>query len=236
MLSQKPEEWVYEQYAAQYYTFKTLSAENMRFIEDMPGEIRFTEFGKTVAIRHNDGALLDIARRHNLTSGRLRNKLEERPENPRGFIARAEESMESDPGFSEYAASFGSDVMITGHSHIQWHACARGKTFINPGSAGSPLDFDTCAPYTVLDIGPDGISVTERRAAYEIEDVIARSTGSEMYEAAGFWMDLGFYAMRNAREIHSIFLRSLKKAAALCGSPNANEAWKKAVGEWRWDR
>lgn len=69
----------------------------------------------------------------------------------------------NDKKFLNNLVSTDSDIILFGHTHLQWHAYIKDKILINPGSRGLPLDLNTTAPYTILEITSDKISVEEHR-------------------------------------------------------------------------
>ena len=86
----------------------------------------------------------------------------------------------------------GADIIIMGHTHIPFVRKLKGRTFINPGSVGRPIDNDPRASYALLDTAGAGVEL--RRAGYDVEDNI----GSLI--TAGLPADIGF-ALRNGKEI-----------------------------------
>lgn len=60
------------------------------------------------------------------------------------------------------------DVVVVGHTHLQFQLRAGSRRVINPGSVGQPKDGDPRAAYAVID---DGI-VTLHRVAYPVERTI----------------------------------------------------------------
>jgi len=64
--------------------------------------------------------------------------------------------------------SIGADVLLVGHTHIQFRLAVDEVAVINPGSVGQPKDGDARAAYAVVEDG----SVTLRRVAYDVERTI----------------------------------------------------------------
>ena len=60
-------------------------------------------------------------------------------------------------------------VLVLGHTHVQYHEEYDDGIVMNPGSVGQPRDSDPRAAYAVLDL--EDLSVTEHRAAYDIDRV-----------------------------------------------------------------
>lgn len=109
-----------------------------------------------------------------------------RPENgPTFFMIHGtprdplDEYMGGDPvGWRNRLEGIETDVVVCGHTHVQFDVDAGGKRVINPGSVGQPRDGKPGAAYAVL----DGDDVEFRRAEYDIAtaiDAVRRSTSED---------------------------------------------------------
>jgi putative phosphoesterase len=72
-------------------------------------------------------------------------------------------------GWLEELRQVEADVVVTGHTHIQFLLTLQGKRVVNPGSVGQPKDGDCRAGYALLEDG----AVTLGRAEYDIERTVA---------------------------------------------------------------
>ncbi|MFD1633293.1 metallophosphoesterase family protein [Haloplanus ruber] len=67
-------------------------------------------------------------------------------------------------------------LLVTGHTHVQGHRVFDSGVVMNPGSVGQPRDGDPRAGYAVVEVGDeagsDGVTVEERRVAYDIDAVV----------------------------------------------------------------
>jgi putative phosphoesterase len=62
------------------------------------------------------------------------------------------------------------DVMLCGHTHLQYHRTIDGIHIVNDGSVGKPKDGDPRACYAIIDT-EDNISVEFKRVRYPVETV-----------------------------------------------------------------
>lgn len=62
----------------------------------------------------------------------------------------------------------GEEIIICGHIHKPYKKEIANKIIINPGSVGDPLDGDTRASYSEIQISSDHLNVTNRRINYDI--------------------------------------------------------------------
>ena len=75
----------------------------------------------------------------------------------------------NDPeAWAEQVAEVDTDVLLVGHTHVQFDIQLGGKRVINPGSVGQPKDGDPRAAYAVLEAGV----VRLARVAYPVDRTI----------------------------------------------------------------
>jgi putative phosphoesterase len=74
----------------------------------------------------------------------------------------------------ERARSMSTDVLLVGHTHLQFRVDAGDRVIVNPGSVGQPKDGDPRAAFAVIDDG----EVTLHRAAYDVEETVGALVGS----------------------------------------------------------
>lgn len=65
-----------------------------------------------------------------------------------------------------------SDVVIVGHTHVQFRLELDGQTVVNPGSVGQPRDGVPLASYMVIDT--EGPAFSHGRAKYDVEVVLRK--------------------------------------------------------------
>ena len=68
------------------------------------------------------------------------------------------------------------DIVLVGHSHMQFNLAVEGVVIVNPGSVGQPRDGDPRAAYAVI----DGNKIELKRVAYPIEETVARIEASPL--------------------------------------------------------
>jgi len=152
------------------------------------------------------------------------------------FNAHCRKVIEQDADARREIATLREDVLIFGHSHLQFHASIDGKLLVNPGGVGQPCDLDPMAAYTILDYSDGGWTVAERRVGYDIEASISYIKQTKMYAAARVWCELNFYYLREGRDISRQFFGV---AAELNGghAPGSgcypDEIWNRAFEFWK---
>jgi diadenosine tetraphosphatase ApaH/serine/threonine PP2A family protein phosphatase len=72
------------------------------------------------------------------------------------------------------------DIVLVGHSHMQFNLSADGIVVVNPGSVGQPRDGDPRAAYAVI----DNNRIELKRVAYPIEETVQRVDASPLPDRA----------------------------------------------------
>ena len=78
----------------------------------------------------------------------------------------------SDAQFEEIAACVEEDIIVFGHTHIQFANEMAGKLFVNTGSVGRPGDGDIRAGYVVLEISEGQIAARIKRVGYDVDQTV----------------------------------------------------------------
>ena len=74
--------------------------------------------------------------------------------------------------FTELAATYFFNIIVTGHSHTPYHKKISNTHFINPGSVGRMFDANPAASCAVLTIHNKTIHVNHHRIPYPVEQTI----------------------------------------------------------------
>ena len=82
------------------------------------------------------------------------------------------------------------DILVLGHTHIQFKKEYAEGIIVNPGSVGQPRDGDTRAAFAVLDTETGKIKL--ERASYDIEKVIEDMLAAHLPEKLAFRLRAGF--------------------------------------------
>ncbi|VVB90403.1 Calcineurin-like phosphoesterase superfamily domain protein [uncultured archaeon] len=82
------------------------------------------------------------------------------------------------------------DILVLGHTHIQFKKEYAEGMIVNPGSVGQPRDGDPRAAFAVLDADTGKIKL--ERASYDIEKVIEDMLAAHLPEKLAFRLRAGF--------------------------------------------
>ena len=126
-------------------------------------------------------------------------------------------------------------VYLFGHNHLQFHMEYDGRLFINPGSCGDAIDWDTNAPYTLLSCQDGCLTVTERRIEYDINAVANGLEISGFSDYSPMWSEiirLGLFTAKNYFYLFVIHLIETGKSMGCNKYPVSNDVWNIAVKTW----
>ena len=84
-------------------------------------------------------------------------------------------------GWAREVREIGPEVLLVGHSHLQFRHHVAGRTIISPGSVGQPRHGDARAAYMVIEDG----NFSFCRVAYRVERTVAALERSGIEPAAG---------------------------------------------------
>ena len=83
-------------------------------------------------------------------------------------------------GWSREVREIGPEVLVVGHSHLQFRHHVGGRTILNPGSVGQPRHGDSRAAYMIIEDG----NLMFCRAAYDVERTVGALERSGVEPAA----------------------------------------------------
>lgn len=218
-----------KQNAPIHHECNSISEENKNFLLGLPKrlekEICGTKiymshsptdlFGKSVADSFGGRSYIDLMREHKLENCTyheyVRHKIEE------------------DTGFIEQIQKMKEDIFLFGHFHTQWHANIGDKLIINPGACGLPCDYQTTAPYTILERSCDRWVVQERRVFYDVEQAVLEFRKTEAYSNMNIWSELHIKVMQIGINAPILFL---EHANAIMEKHGEHES---VCPDWIWE-
>lgn len=144
LLAKKKKENISEGQQALIWTYSQLSRKSREYLSDLPMKKRLKINGNRFLLIHGSPAGYDDPIFIDTPEDRLR----------------------------ELTKLTNAEFVICGHTHKQFVREVDGVTFINPGSAGKPLDGDPRACYSILKIKQDSVAVEPYRVEYDVANGI----------------------------------------------------------------
>jgi predicted phosphodiesterase len=136
------------------WAYESLSKPSRKYLRFLSREIRMTVRGRRVLLTHTS------------------------PGSGKEYLTLAT----SDEELREVADEAQADVIISGYSHRPFARQIDGVWFINPGSAGHPLDGDPRASYATLEFDPE-LRVEHFRIEYDVDSLVDALRAQRLPEA-----------------------------------------------------
>jgi predicted phosphodiesterase len=231
LAAQDQNNWTHEQLGVIYETFRTLLPCHWEYLTCLPQDATVDlGFSRRAYMVHYIPAFHQGENKIHCGSSNFRRQMEQTPFTHEEFLTSMNEFLQGE-SIRAAVSQIEADVVIVGHSHLQWHGWCEGRLVLNPGSCGQPLDFAPGAPYSILHVTEQGFFVEERRVLYDIEETIAKAKRSSVYEAGRLWSKLVYLALRTGKDYFSECFAIAKQLAdqkGEFGSLFANDTWRKA--------
>jgi predicted phosphodiesterase len=228
--------WTDGQFQALYWCYNSIDSDNHRYLSELPKSITFKDGDAKITVIHSSKDVYGNIELKEFSSSRVADKYQKNPNYSREELLRdLREFMHKSLEFQSAVESLAEDIYIFGHSHVQWYAQYKNKTFINPGSCGLPLDGISGAPYTVLDIDKNQTHIEERRVLYDRDKLLAEFKNSSLFHVAPVWSSIILQEMVTQYESASFFLRFVNDYANKINDPirpYSLETWTEAHRLW----
>ncbi|MCL2773462.1 MAG: metallophosphoesterase family protein [Oscillospiraceae bacterium] len=225
--------WTLNQFGNVYQTFRELSPYVYDFLNGLNNEC-YIRVNPDVSIYVNHFPeyipRLSPVRELFSSSGFLKRMLE-KPFSHEQFLEDFRDAVNRDE-IKNQIEQIDANIIVFGHNHLQAYCYCGDKLIINPGSCGLPLDFNTAAPYTILEITDCGFDVTEKRVEYDVESVINESKKSLLYEKSVIYSEIVYLSLKEGREYIAILFEIARQIAASKNEQGAagfsNSTWDEA--------
>ena len=230
-----PAELTNEQFKPVYWAYSSLSSENLLYLVELSEQKIITEGGTKIHLTHHMDLYFRKPKIELFHSGDLRHIMKLAPITHKEYLVQAKAALLDCPEALAEMKEMPKGVHLSGHNHLQFHMEHDGKLFINPGSCGEPLDWDTRAAYTVLTLTEAGWKVDERRVAYDLEVVAEGLVTSGFAAYAPTWSEIMELELRTAKDYFMPFVIHLMETGKEVGTtdfPVNDEVWKLAVSTW----
>ena len=238
LLNSNQTEWVYEQFAPLYWNYRELDDENLQYLMGLPEykKIQTANGNHKMYLFHAPSFLFKSTNMDLLSSFKYAEKMIQVNFSHEEYLYYVQKILSSDDKIAEILDGLDTDIIIFGHTHIQWHAEIANKVIINPGSCGLPLDCDKRAAYTILELDGNSVDILERRIPYNINDSICYTMESGLYINAKTWCEIIFDQLNLAKDEITFFFRHVETTAKRKNDnsrPYSNTVWNEAAKSWK---
>ncbi|MGI6563074.1 MAG: methyltransferase domain-containing protein [Clostridia bacterium] len=229
----RPEFCEYEQMLPSFWTFKNLSEENLEYLKSLPKTATLTlSCGKSLHMSHSISLIDHSPRLSCFRSGDYARRMEKAPFTwEEGMKAMQKAAEEYAHEISEYPG----DICLFGHNHLPFFGKVGEKLLLNPGSCGMPADYDTRAPYALIEDTQDSVELRLCRAEYDVEEAFRAVLAFDGFPCASFWGKLRAAILKTGSDIPmSRFLQHVKNIGGDV-FPLENDTWRKAIATFDFD-
>ncbi len=198
------QEWVYDQMAGMYQTYRDLSIDVRDYLINLKEDDYISDdYNRVIYATH---ILKNIPQQNKLdcSSSGFHKKMVTAPFTHEQYLNDFNKLLLQDD-MRRLIGAINASVILFGHNHLQCYGFCDGKLIINPGSCGQPLDFNIDAAYTMLETTQSGYIVHEKRVEYDIEALIHHSKKSTLYRHGQIWSELVFLALKTGKDYFGRF-------------------------------
>lgn len=231
--------WTDGQMQISYYCYRAVSEENLKYVLNLPHQLKFNCHGIDIHIAHSSAAFIGDCIQREWGSAKVAIEYRNNVIIYDSLSKEIQNYIRNDKKCNTIINNLNKGIYIFGHSHIQWCWQSSDKriTLINPGSCGLPLDGKrNSVPYTILDINGEGqIAVHEKRIPFDIGNYIPILRSSDQYKFATVWTKVIEKELCTGLEHLYFFLRYVEEYANRIGDmrrPYAVDTWEKAYELW----
>jgi len=237
--------WIHKQFHSLYWNYNELSDDHLQFYMNLPNEktVKYKDFmGKDTSILlvHSIKSRIQNTKFRDFSSSKFAERYDLAPFSHEEYLENIMETIAKDQQLQSDLMGIDENIILCGHSHIQWHATYDDKLIINAGSCGLPLDYDTSAAYTILEVNEsnaeENYNVFEQRIQYDRKSLILRTKESSYYDYAKDWCDIVFKQLDTGRDEIFFFFEHANEIALSIGEdrwPLTEFVWTQAIATWR---
>jgi predicted phosphodiesterase len=229
------DEYRYEQMKLLYWAHRTMSKDNLDYLAGLPETAVVEDSGVRIHLDHSSPIFIRKPKIRHFSSHNYRMMMEEEPFTRGEYMINARKAvLESDEAVNDME-KLQDGVYLFGHNHLQFNMEHGRRLFVNPGSCGEALDYDSRAAYTLLYITESGWHVEERRVWYDVDATAAKMRESGFAKYSPFWCEFVIREFTEGKDYCGFFLNYLAetgKAFGETGMPVSNEVWYNAIRTW----
>jgi len=234
---QNQSSWVHEQLKGVYWNYLTLTEENREYLMSLPKTAKVSNDGEEIHLAHDFDLIFRVPKIELFQSVSFRELMIKTPFSHEEYLRLGREALLSRSDVISDIAALPKGVYLFGHNHLQFYMEYDGRLFVNPGSCGSPCDFDPRASYTILERLENRWKVFEQRLEYDIAATSEGLLNSNLALEAPVWSSLNEIGLRTGKNYVGAFIEHLMQSGRKFGStqPLSNSIWDIAVKTWSID-
>lgn len=217
---------------------RQLSAEQIEWLNQLPEHVEISDGDYNISITHKSEKIIGPVEFDKFHPTLLAEQYQKGIVPHEKMLEMINDALDRNRDFVNAQAKIPKGIYIFGHSHVQWYKEIDGHIYVNPGSCGLPQDCEAFgAPYTLLTVEGEHVSVEERRVRYPVYDLIEEVKKTSQYKEAYVWSEITFREWVHSRDYVDPFLKFTEEYANKIGDarrPFAKKTWQEAYDLWSW--
>lgn len=234
-----PTDFSCEQFKPVYWAYHSLTDENLNYLIRLPISKTLSDDKTNIYLNHSMDVFYRSPQVYPFHSRNFRKMMTHKPFTHDEYIMLARDALLDRPDALSDINKLPKGIHLFGHNHIQFYMEVDGRLFINPGSCGEPLDWDTTASYTILDVSEEGWVIIERRVQYNLNMTAEKLDNSEFTDYAPMWSKVMKLELLTGKDYFMSFVIHLIETGRTLGQseyPVNNNVWDFAVNTWDEDK
>ena len=227
--------WQPGQLGPMYFSYRETSPDNLAYLMALPKQAQLSDGAQRLHAVHDIRKHFEGTKLAELGCTHFARHCYPQRKNRKEYHPIAMDLLEQDEAFMQKVQTLPEGIYLYGHNHIQSTYDFGRILLVNPGSCGIPLDGDTRAAYTVLDVSDTDRQVQELRVAYDTETTIKQLRASRLYPFARVFCELMISELETGYEHTSFFFEyvySYSTAQNNTEYPYPREIWDAAYEQW----
>jgi len=224
-----------KQFGLLYWTYKTLTPENYKYLVELPETAILVDGDTTIHLVHSMDLYFRTPKIELFHSGDFQHIMKATPLTHDEYLKQAKTALLTCPDALAEIEAMPKGIYLSGHNHLQFYMEYKGRLFINPGACGEPLDWDTRTAYTILTINGSEWKIDERRVTYDLDAAAEAISTSGFAAYSPGWAEIIELELRTGKNFFAPFLDHLIETGKKMGvteHPVNNEVWTLAISTW----
>lgn len=199
--------WVHDHFSGLYWNHEHITSSNHEYMSNMSREKYLTYNNQQILCTHDISDIFKNPSFRKFSSSNYSLLHSKQDMDKKDYLNYVKATLIEDMDFIDELNTIDARIIITGHSHVQWHCFIGDKLLLNPGSIGLPLDHQVGAAYTIINIKDDEVAVEEKRIKYNLDAAINELKKSDLYIKAKFWCDMAISQLQSGKDEISFFFK-----------------------------
>lgn len=230
-------EWIHEQFQSLYWNYRQMNSKNRDYLIGLAEMISVScpNSTKTMRIVHTIRDLFKGTVMDEISSSNYYLWLKEGLITKETFLTYVQGLINGDKEFRRILQTIPEDLIVFGHTHVQWHMAIDGKVLVDAGSLGLPLDHDQAGAITLLEVIGEEIFVEERRISYSVKDYIKYFQKSDLYDAAPHWSRIKVMELEKASDEVAFLFAHIREKMKKSNDPHwpiKKDVWTECCERW----